>query len=135
MRPLLPAVPLALAACAPTAQQAVALADRAAADQVKLDKTLAGLVPGKPSRCLPLSAGQYRTEGIGRTILYKISRGQVYRSDTAGGCERIGRGDILVTRQVGGQLCQGDIATTIDQTSRFQTGSCSFGPFVPYRRP
>ena len=33
------------------------------------------------------------------------------------------------------RLMFGDIARTFDQASRFPTGSCSFGDFVPYRKP
>ena len=51
------------------------------------------------------------------------------------GCRDVGRGNILVTRTPTTQLCRGDIATTVDSTSRIQTGACSFGDFIPYRRP
>ena len=58
-------------------------------------------------------------------------------ADTTGGCSDLGSGghNILVTRIYSSQLCQGDIATTIDNTSHFQNGSCSFGPFVRYAKP
>jgi hypothetical protein len=127
---------LALAACAPTAAERGQMEMRADAAQASLDTALAGLTPGEPVSCLPVSARQnYQIEGYGSTILYKVSRGLVYRNDTTGGCDRIARGDILVTRQPTGRLCSGDIATTIDNVSRFQNGSCALGSFVPYRRP
>lgn len=126
----------ALAACTPSAAEQGRIDARAATAQTKLDAALAGLVPGKPTSCLPLSnTSQYRTEGYGPAILYTYNRGLIYRNDTNGGCEGIARGDVLVTRQLGGQLCSGDIATTVDSTSRFQTGSCALGQFTPYRRP
>ncbi|HEX8486604.1 hypothetical protein [Sphingomonas sp.] len=126
----------ALAGCTPTAAEQGRIDARDAVAQTKLDAALAGLVPGKPTMCLPLTGRQqYQTEGYGPTILYKVSRGLIYRNDTNGGCAGIARGDILVTRQVTGQACSGDIATTIDNTSRFQTGSCALGQFVPYRQP
>jgi hypothetical protein len=131
----LPALALAVAACTPTAAEQARIDDRAAVAQTNLGTALAGLVPGKPTTCLPLTrTTQYQTESFGPTILYRYSRGLVYRSDTSGGCEGIARGDILVTRQPTGRLCSGDIATTIDRVSRFQTGSCSFGTFTPYRK-
>ncbi len=127
---------LILAACAPTAAEQGRMERRAAAAQASLDIALAGLTPGKATTCLPVSGRQnYQIEGYGPTILHKVSRGLVYRSDTTGGCEGIARGDILVTRMPTGRLCAGDIATTIDNTARFQTGSCALGPFVPYRQP
>ena len=135
MRLIIALPTLALAACAQTPAQTAASAQRDAVQADKLATALAGLTPQKSTTCLPLSGTQQsHTEAYGQTILYRYSPGLVYRSDTAGGCERIARGDVLVTRQVGGQLCAGDIATTVDPVARFQTGSCSFGPFTAYRR-
>jgi hypothetical protein len=102
--------------------------------QEKLAKELAGLVPGKPVSCIN-QFPQKQSSGYGATILYRASGNLVYRSDTVGGCEGIARGDVLVTQTPTGQLCRGDIARTFDQASRFPTGSCSFGAFVPYRKP
>lgn len=135
MRKSLILVPLAaLAACAQTPAQTAAAAQAGAAAQVELDKQLAGLVPGKPQDCIdPRWSRQVKS--YGGTILYGDLGTTKYRSDTSGGCERIGRGDVLVTRSYTGRLCRGDIARTIDPTSRFQTGSCSFAQFVPYRKP
>ena len=135
MRSLLILVPLAaLAACAQTPAQTAAAAQAGAAAQVELDKELAGLVPGAPRNCIdPRWSRQVKS--YGGTILYSDIGSTKYRGDTGGGCERIGRGDVLVTRTSTGQLCRGDIARTIDPVSRFQTGSCSFAAFVPYRKP
>ncbi len=135
MRMLFTLPVLALAACTQTPAETAASAQRMAAEQDRLATALAGLTPDKPLSCLPQPGRQQaQTEGYGNTILYRYGRNLIYRTDTAGGCERIARGDVLVTRQIGGQLCQGDIATTYDTVARFQTGSCSFGPFVAYRR-
>lgn len=135
--PIAAALPaLALVACAPTAAETAASAERAAVTEDKLVTALAGLVPGQTQSCLPQTGTpRYQTEGFGKTILYRYGRDLIYRTDTSGGCEQIANGDALVTRQVGSQLCAGDIATTYNQVSRFQTGSCSFGPFTAYRRP
>jgi hypothetical protein len=136
MRPFFALPILVIAACVQTPAETAASAQREAADADRLATTLAGFTPGQPQTCLPLTGTrQAQTEAYGRTILYRYSRGLIYRSDTSGGCERIARGDALVTRQVGGQLCAGDIATTFDAVARIQTGSCSFGPFIAYRRP
>ncbi|WP_375420554.1 hypothetical protein [uncultured Sphingomonas sp.] len=132
--PLILAPFAVLAACAQTPAQTAASAQASAAAQFELDKELAGLVPGKPVTCIdPRWSRQVKS--YGDTILYGDLGGTKYRSDTAGGCRRVGRGDVLVTRSFGGQLCRGDIARTIDPVSRFQTGSCSFAAFVPYRKP
>ena len=127
---------LALAACTPTVAETAASAERAGQTEDKLAAALTGLVPGATSTCLPtIGRTQVQSEGYGKTILYKVSNTLVYRSDTSGGCERLARGDALITRQPTGRLCAGDIATTFDPIARFQTGSCSFGPFTEYRAP
>ena len=59
----------------------------------------------------------YSTRAYGSTLVYKMTNGEAYRNDTAGGCEGQARGDVLITRSNTGQLCQGDIATTVDTAS------------------
>lgn len=138
IRPLLPfaIMAMAIAGCAPTPAERARMQQAAATDQADLAAALRGLTPDKPTQCI----GQYPTRQVnayGPTIVYTISPRLKYVSQTAGGCEGIGqrsRGDILVTRTPTGQLCSGDIAQTVDRSSGFFTGSCSFGQFVPYRK-
>lgn len=125
----------AIAGCTPTPAEQARIDQRQATERADLDKALRGLTPQKPTQCI----GQYQTRQVtayGPTIVYTISPRLKYVSETQGGCETIGqrgRNDILVTRTTTGQLCAGDIAQTVDRVSGFFTGSCSFGPFVPYR--
>lgn len=121
------------AGCTQSPQQRLAAqqADAAAADA--LGRDLAGLTPGQSSSCMPRFPSA-QVKGYGPTLVYTVNRGLKYRTDTAGGCERVGRGDILITRSPQSQLCQGDIATTVDSASRTFSGSCSFGPFIRYTR-
>ncbi|GGA60943.1 hypothetical protein [Sphingomonas psychrolutea] len=109
-------------------------ARQAAQDKVDLDKQLSGLVAGKPQGCIdPI---RYReSTRVGDTILYKNGRSDIMRTDTGGGCFGLRRGDAIVTRTFGSQLCRGDIVRTVDLTSSIPSGSCSFGDFVPYRKP
>lgn len=130
MMPLAAAV---LAACTQTPAETAASTRAAAVTQEALTKELAGLVPGKPQACVDQFRSQ-QVKAYGASIVYQVTGGLKYRSDTAGGCERVGRGDILVTRSYSGRLCRGDIGQTIDPVSRFPTGSCSFADFVPYRK-
>jgi hypothetical protein len=125
---------LAAAACAQTPQERLAAAQESAAAASGLQKELAGLTPGAPMACMP-RLNNTQIKAYGPTLVYSVSRTLKYRTDTAGGCERVARGDILVTQSPLGQLCQGDIATTVDQGSRMQSGSCSLGQFVRYERP
>lgn len=102
-----------------------------------VDAALAGRVAGPPSSCVPVSTPSLHTTTYGRTILYRsaTSGGPIYRNDTDGGCEGAARGDILVSVEHEGRPCAGDIVRTVDSTSRFTTGSCALGQFVPYTKP
>jgi len=124
---------LAITACTPTPQQRLATQQADAAAAVRLEQALSGLTPGRSSSCMPYSPTA-QVQAYGPTLVYTVGRDLKYRTDTAGGCERVGRGDVLITRTTIGQTCQGDIATTVDSASRSFTGSCSFGPFVRYSK-
>lgn len=128
------ALPL-IAGCTPTPAEQARIDKQDAVTQTDLDKALAGLQPSGTVSCLPPVAGSVSSQAYGKTILYKVSNRLIYRNDTSGGCENMARGDILVSVQYQGRACQGDIARTVDQASRFQTGSCSLGSFVRYARP
>jgi hypothetical protein len=103
-------------------------------DQERLDKTLAGLVPGKPVHCLSHYQAT-ETQTYENTILYVQGRNKVWRNDPSGGCMGLRHDDILVTRTTSSQFCRGDIVETRSRTGGFTTGSCSLGDFVPYTRP
>ncbi|WP_232283441.1 hypothetical protein [Sphingomonas sp. PAMC 26617] len=102
-------------------------------DRTELAKQLAGLTPGKPQQCMPLGRSSDSAR-VGDTILYKLNRNDIYRTDTSGGCFGLRRGDAIVTRSYTGQLCRGDIIQTVDLVSRMPSGSCTFGEFVRYRK-
>ena len=106
-----------------------------AKEDARLEKALAGKVAGKPVSCIQLRNAQ-GTESFDNdkgTILFKVSRKLVYRTDTNGGCRDIGHTNALITRSFNGsQLCRGDIATSADLTAGFSSGSCAMNDFVPY---
>lgn len=131
---LLPAVLLIGGSAALSADSKGYAARQAAEDKVALDKQLAGLVPGKPQACI--DPVRYReSTRVGDTILYRNGRNDIMRNDTGGGCFGLRRGDAIVTRSSINQFCRGDIVQTVDLINGFQSGSCSFGDFVPYRKP
>ena len=135
MRPLILPMLAALAACSTTPEQQEQAVAAQAETQGKLAAELAGLTPGEPIACLPEPARtQEATAAFGPTLVYRVTRNVKYRNDTLGGCERLSRGDILVSRTPTGRTCRGDILRTLDPVSRFDTGSCTLGNFVPYRR-
>lgn len=133
MRMLILSMTALAGACAPTPREAAQIQAREATEQEGLANALAGRVAGKPVDCV----NQFQSRGVkafGATILYTAGNGVIYRNETSGGCGNLGR-DVLVTRTPSTSLCRGDIAQTVDLVARFPTGSCSFGEFVPYRKP
>jgi hypothetical protein len=132
---LLPAMLLIGGTAALSADSKGYQARQAAQDKLELDKALAGLVPGKPQSCIdPI---RYRdTTRVGDTILYHNGRNDVMVTDTGGGCFGLRNGDTIITKSFGtGELCRGDIVRTADLLAHIPSGSCSFGDFVPYRKP
>ena len=131
------AVPAALlvVACAATAatsgQSSPGRAE--ARQQARLERTLAGLTPQAPQRCL--RRDQFNeTRSFDGTILYVAGRNRVYRNDVVGTCPGLRRDDLVVVKTIGGQYCRGDIVQTRARTGGMLTGSCSLGEFTPYRR-
>ena len=133
MRMVLPTL-LLLAACTPTARDLERQADAEAGARAALERELAGRVPGRPQSCVSQLELRGSLKAYGDTLVYAAGPDRLVNR-TSGGCERVGNDAILVTRTSSSQLCRGDIATTLDQTARFQNGSCSLGDFVRYRRP
>lgn len=133
MRIMLPSLLIFAAACTPTARDLDRRATAEAATQAALDKELAGRVAGKPQDCVE----QTRLRGskqFGDTIVYEGVGSVRYVNRTSGGCGDVARDSFLVTRTPSTQLCRGDIAQAVDRSSKFPTGSCSYGDFVPYTR-
>ncbi|WP_322964220.1 hypothetical protein [Sphingomonas fuzhouensis] len=125
----------ALAGCTLSPAEKARIEQRAETERADLAKTLRGLTAGPPTQCI----NQYRTQQVrsyGPTLVYTVSPRLKYVSRTAGGCGDVGGSgnNIFVTRTTTGQLCSGDIAQTVDRSSGFFTGSCSFGEFTPYRK-
>ena len=108
------------------------------AERAGLDRALKGLVPGRASTCLNPSVARSASSHIyGPTIIYTVSSGLKYRTDTGVRCGRRGGPDtdVLVTNTPIGQNCAGDPVRVVDRTTGALSGVCNFGPFVPYRRP
>ena len=123
-----------LSSCAMTPAE-VARADAAKADtQNALGRELAGLQPAGTTSCMPPQGRSASLAAYGKTLVYTVSAKIKYVNETSGGCEGIERGDILITKSPSGSTCSGDIATTVQQSSRVFSGSCSLGSFTLYRR-
>lgn len=122
-----------LSGCAPAPNDRAIVADQRAAAELKLARALSGFTPGEPQSCLPFDRGRYQTQGIGDTLLYRYTTDVIFRNNTDG-CERVERGDVVITRQYETRLCRGQIIQTFDAISRNPTGGCTLGDFVPYVR-
>jgi hypothetical protein len=105
--------------------------------QAKLNKLLAGKVPGPPQSCLP----PYRQNDMividDYTIAFRDGTDRVWINKPRGGCNLLSAGPYaLVTHSVGGMgLCRGDIGHVVDTLSHSQVGSCVMSDFVPYTTP
>ena len=134
MRHLLLAVPvIAAVGCAPL-ENSPARIQLQAREASRLNEALAGFSPGKPVSCLP-NRDVRGPEAYGETtLLFRINRNLMYRTETRGTCRGIAHGDALITRQFSSQLCAGDLAYSTDLRTGFQSGSCALGEFTPYTR-
>lgn len=109
--------------------------DRATARDLKLmDQWLGGRQPGRAVSCIPHSQIRSTYYVGGRTILYRMRNGTVYRNEPPGGCPGLNSNLALETRNPTGLLCSGEIATVRDYAQGFSPGSCALGEFVPYRK-
>lgn len=124
------------ASCAPAGSGEPGAAALTPKQAERLDKQLAGKVPGAPISCLP----NYRSNDTIRVsdsiLLYRASGNLVYRNDLKGSCPGLARdSDIMVVRQFGSSTCSGDFFHLVDRTSGIRGPTCVFGEFVPYRKP
>lgn len=123
---------LILAGCAtttPEQQQA-----RSEKYEVELAKALKGRVPaGETRSCINMRDIRSSKVVKPSTVIYEMGGGLAYRNDFGGSCVGLSDTDTMITRTPTAQLCRGDIARIADLTAGFQTGSCVFGAFVPYR--
>ena len=120
---------IGLCACATASEPA----QRSAKAQSTYDRMLSGKVAGKAEKCLPTYRSNDMTIIDDDTILFRDGR-TTYVNHPLGGCQSLSRsGSALVTRNIGPQLCRGDLATVVDNTSGMTLGACSLGDFVPYR--
>lgn len=123
MRRLIPLLPLAAVLVA---------APVAAAPDV--DRLLSGTPDGRPEHCIRQRDLRGQTIVNQSTIVFERGNGRYYRSDV-GACAALRPDRAIVTREIAIGICEGDPFEVFDNVSRIGYGSCTFGPFVPYRRP
>lgn len=131
MRAWMGMTPLLLAACAGS-YEPTPLTDKQAA---RLDKALEGKVAGEKVSCINREPQSNLTVISNNVLIYKVNRRLVYKNELIGSCSGLTRGDTMIVRSFGSQLCRGDFTTTADLTVGITTGSCALGDFIPYRSP
>jgi hypothetical protein len=106
---------------------------RSATMQQTLDRMVAGKTAGKTESCLPTYRSNDMTVIDEQTLAFRDGR-TTWVNNMMGSCSQLGRGGYaIVSRNIGPQLCRGDIATVVDTTTGTTVGSCSYGDFTPYR--
>jgi hypothetical protein len=111
---------------------------RTAERENRLQELVAGKVAGAPQSCIPTINTHSNDMTIidDRTVVFKANGGRVYVNHLGPGCDNLGMGNALITKQsAASSLCRGDIAEVQNLTAHINVGSCTFGEFVPYSRP
>lgn len=124
-------MPLLLAACTGS-YEPKPLTEKQTAE---LDKALIGKVAGDKVSCINRQQQTNLTVISNNVLLYKVSSKLVYKNELIGSCNGLTRGDILIVRSFGSQLCRGDMTSTADRMSGMLSGACALGDFTPYRAP
>ena len=99
----------------------------------RLQKQLAGLVPGQPTNCVSRFPSD-QSETYDGAVLYH-SGSTTYVNRFGGSCHLRPDFDVLVTSTPTTQLCRGDTAQVIDSASHIQHDVCIYGDFETYTRP
>ncbi|WP_375287842.1 hypothetical protein [Sphingomonas sp.] len=106
--------------------------DRPSADD-RLAKALAGMTPGSPVSCLERRRETgYRA--IGDALVFRYGSKLAYVNRTRGGCNGVGPNEAVVIQAGISRLCTGDLARIVDPRTGMESGSCTLGEFVPYRK-
>lgn len=110
----------------------VGAAARDTAD-TKFEKAVAGRVAGAPVRCISLGGITSSQIIDGKAIIYRVGS-KVYVNQPRSGADQLDDRDVLLTRNVGTQLCGADTVQLIDSSSRAIRSFVVLGDFVPYTR-
>ncbi len=97
-------------------------------------RLLSGTPDGRPQSCIRQRDLRGQTIVDRSTIVFERGGGRYYRNDVGPGCAALRPDRALITREVAIGICENDIFEVFDPQSRINYGSCTFGPFVPYRR-
>ncbi len=130
-------LPLALTILLLGASGAIAAHATATANEqgeAELARQTAGLVPGKPVRCVTLDQIDGSTVIDGTAIVYRGLGGTLWVNRPRG-AETLREDDVLVEDIYGSQLCNLDQIKLVDRVSRMQRGFVGLNAFTPYTKP
>jgi len=133
MRKLAPALGLGMLILAATAHGEARLSAHERGE-AELAKQIAGLVPGKPVRCVSLSGIDGSTIIDNTAIVYRGLGGTLW-ANRPRGAEMLREDDVLVQFVYGSQLCNLDQIKLLDRDKRIERGFVGLGEFVPYTKP
>lgn len=102
--------------------------------EAELAKQLAGLVPGKPVRCIGLDRIEGPTIIENTAIVYRGLGGKLWVNRPRG-ADMLREDDILVQEIYGSQLCNLDQIKLLDRDTRMVRGFVGLDEFVPYTKP
>ncbi len=100
-----------------------------------VDRLLSGVPDGRPEHCIQQRFIRGQTIVNQSTIVFERGYGRYYRSDVGPNCAALRPDRTIITREIAVGICDGDPFQVIDTESRTGYGTCTFGPFVPYKRP
>jgi hypothetical protein len=126
---------LLIGACLASCMTAPPSQTGTAQNEGRLHRLIAGKVAGTPQSCIPNITTRGNTMVVidDQTVAFKATGGRVYVGHLGAGCDNIGMGNSLVTRQsAASSLCRGDIAQLQNLSSGATVGSCTFQEFIPY---
>lgn len=129
--PIVVLVPVALAACTPSAQMQASEQAEAAKD---LTSALADRTPGTPRDCINVSDSDGPQIIDDHTILYKPVGRTLWRNDLAASCPGLRPYTTLIVEVHGSQICRNDRFRVLDPGSSIPGPYCMFGKFTPYEK-
>jgi len=95
------------------------------------EKAPAATVVGEAVSCIPITQIQSSRVRSDYTIDFEMSGGKVYRNTLPSKCSSLGFQRAFSYETSLSQLCNTDIITVLDTSSRMTMGSCGLGEFVP----
>lgn len=100
----------------------------------QLPVELVGRVAGTPQACVTIvpTQGLRISDSDRHTLLYGSGK-TLWANDLGPSCG-FGANDILVMQPLNSRYCRGDVARSVDNTSRMPGPTCILGDFVPYTR-